>query len=49
MFYIFQSNQKLNTNGFNNFNQKVQRNKIRLKNRLQIYLFGESLFKERLK
>ena len=47
--YIFKSNQKLNSSGFNNFNQKVRRDKIRLKNRLQIYLFGESLFKERLK
>lgn len=47
--YVFQSNQQLKNNGYNCSNEKFLKNIIRLKKKMQIFLFGESLFKERLK
>ena len=46
--YIFKTNYKLNNNGYNNTNSKIIK-KIKLKKRLNTYLFGDNVYKEKLK
>ena len=46
--YIFKSNSNLSKRGFNNSSNKLIK-KIKLKNKLKIYLENDKVFKERLK
>ena len=45
--YIFKTNTNLNNSGFNNSNNKLIK-KIKLKNKLQVYLNNDKLYFERL-
>ena len=45
--YIFKTNFKLNKSGFNNSSNELIK-KIRLKNKLKIYLDNDTVYKERL-
>ena len=45
--YIFKTNFKLNKSGFNNSSNKLIK-KIRLKNKLKVFLDNDNVYKERL-
>ena len=45
--YIFKTNTNLNKNGFNNSSNKLIK-KIKLKNKLKVYLNSDSVYLERL-
>lgn len=46
--YIFKTSYKLNKNGYNNMSNKIIK-KIKLKNRLNTFLYGDKVYKEKLK
>ena len=47
--YIFQSNLKLSNSGYNPKNENFLKKRIKLKKKLQVYLFGESILKVGMK
>ena len=45
--YIFKTNSNLNKNGFNNSSNKLLK-KIKLKNKLKVFLGNDNVYRERL-